>query len=77
MEQMGGEIVIQERDLLEMECQLRLIEHIDSNAPTADPLDLWIEGFWSGVRASAKPRSAESLRLAIDMRRARADGLMK
>lgn len=66
-----------DREALELECQLRLIEHIDTNAAPAEPLDLWIEGFWAGVRASVKPRSLEVLQLAIDVRRARASGLIK
>jgi hypothetical protein len=66
-----------DRDAFDLECQLRLIEHIETHSPTAEPLDLWVEGFWAGVRASAKPRSAEELQLAIDMRRARAAGLTK
>ena len=65
------------REALELECQLRLIDHVDANPPPAEPLDLWIEGFWAGVRASAKPRSVEVLQLAIDMHRARAAGLIK
>lgn len=60
------------RDVLELECQLRLIEHMEATNPTGEPLDLWIDGFWAGVRAGAKPRSAETLEAAIELRRARA-----
>ena len=66
-----------DREVLEKECQLRLVEHIDAKLPPAEPLDLWVEGFWAGVRASAKPRSLEALEAAIEMRRARAAGLIK
>lgn len=56
-----------DRDVLELECQLRLIEHARANVDQAppEPIDLWIEGFWAGVRAAAKPRSTSVLQNAI------------
>ncbi len=58
-----------DRALLERECQLRLVEHIEANLPTSEPLDLWIDGFWAAVEAIRKPRLIEDVEAAINMRR--------
>lgn len=75
--QPGARAVNLDREALELECQLRLIDHIDQCLPPDKPIDLWIDGFWAGVRAGANPRSVDTLQLTIDMRRARAAGLTK
>jgi hypothetical protein len=66
-----------DREVMELECQLRLIELAECHDPAETPLDLWSDAFWQGVRACAKPRSLEALQGQIAMRRARALGLTK
>lgn len=56
--------------LLQLECRLRLIEHIDANPPPAEPLDLWVEGFWAAIEAISVPRTQTQLELLIEMRQA-------
>ena len=43
------------RESLEMECRLRFIKHVQAHPPgeTADVIDLWIDGFWAGVKSYA------------------------
>jgi hypothetical protein len=68
-----------DRDALELECQLRLIDLCNERMgqdSLGDPIDLFVDGFWAGVRASAKPRTAEVLRQTIEQRR-RAHALTK
>ena len=59
------------RDVLELECQLRLIDLCKANVgqPPPEPLDLYVEGFWAALQAISNPRSAESLQLAIEAAR--------
>lgn len=57
-------------ELMKLECRLRLIEHIDANPPPADPLDLWVEGFWAAIEAGIAPRTQTELELLIEMRQA-------
>lgn len=66
-------------DALELECQLRFIDLAIERDPTAvpEPIDLFIDGFWEGVRAVSKPRLAEALQGLLEVRRARAAGLIK
>ncbi len=68
-----------DRDDLALECQLRFIDLATEKDPTAVPerIDLFIDGFWEGVRAAAKPRSADELRTLLELRRARAAALIK
>lgn len=68
-----------DRDVLELECQLRFIDLAIERDPgaTPEPIDLFIDGFWEGVRAASKPRSPQTLEALLDMRRARAAGLTK
>ena len=58
------------REALALECQLRLIECAEKQDPQDKPIDLWIDAFWEGVRAGAKPRSVEMLTRLIALRRA-------
>jgi hypothetical protein len=58
-----------DREVLELECQLRLIEHIDANPPPEEPMDLWIDGFWAAVAALRNPRAPADVLMAIEMRR--------
>ena len=49
-------------DRLELECRLRFIAHASRQNPEDDsPIDLFIDGFWEGVRAKNKTRSIERL----------------
>ena len=49
-------------DRLELECRLRFIAHASRQNPEDDsPIDLFIDGFWQGVRAKNKTRSTERL----------------
>lgn len=68
-----------DRETLELECQLRFIDLAIKRDPTAfpEPIDLFIDGFLEGVRAVSKPRSAEALQGLLEMRWARADGLIR
>lgn len=68
-----------DREALELECQLRFIDLAVERDPAAvpEPIDLFIDGFWAGVRALSKPRSPEALQALLEMRRARAAGLVK
>lgn len=66
-----------EREALELECQVRLIDLAAKHNPNDMPIDLYVDGFWEGVRAATKPRSVEVLRGLLAMRRARAAGLIK
>lgn len=59
-----------DRDLLERECQLRLVEHIRDNHPTSEPLDLWIDGFWACHAAIEQPRAMAEVQALLDMHRA-------
>lgn len=52
----------QHSDRLELECRVRFIEHARRQNPEEDsPLDLFIDGFYEGVRAKNKTRSTERL----------------
>jgi hypothetical protein len=66
-----------QKETLDLECQLRLIDHIESNLPPCDPLALWVEGFWAAVAALEQPRDRGTLQSAIALRRARAAGIIK
>jgi hypothetical protein len=63
-----------DRDLLELECQVRFVDFAATQDPAAvpDPTDLFIEGFWQGVRAAEKTRSLNVLQRAIEVHRSRA-----
>lgn len=68
-----------DRDALELECQLRFIDLAAAQDPKVvpEPIGLFIDGFWEGVRAVSKPRSEEELRMLLELRRARESGLIK
>lgn len=66
-----------DREILDLECQVRFIEHAAQQSPQDEAVDLFIDGFWEGVRAAAKPRSREQLERALEMHRARAAGLIR
>lgn len=66
-----------DREVLGLECQVRLIEHAAKQDPKAVAIDLFIDGFWEGVRAATSPRSRERLEILLNMHRARAAGLIK
>jgi hypothetical protein len=52
----------QHSDRLELECRLRFITHAARQKPEDDsPTDLFIDGFWEGVRAKNKTRTTERL----------------
>ena len=55
-------------ELMQLECRLRLIEHIDATPPPAEPLDLWVEGFWAAIEAISVPRTQTELETLIEMR---------
>lgn len=46
-----------------MECRVRFIQHArkQDSAETPDAIDLWVAGFWSGIRAYNADRSMEKL----------------
>jgi hypothetical protein len=68
---------VNDREALELECQLRFIDFAGTKPPDAlashdEPIDIFIEGFWEGVRAVAKTRTVAELKLIIDLRRRQA-----
>lgn len=66
------------RESLELECRLRFIIRALEQPPEELPtMDLYIDGFWAGVRANRRPRSPEKLRELIDKRRVQSSGLVK
>lgn len=68
-----------DRDVLELECQLRITDAVAKLDPEARlvPADLISDGFWEGVRAATHPRSATTLQGLLEMRRVRASGSTK
>lgn len=66
-----------DREALDLECQVRLIDLAAKHNPNDMPIDLYVDGFWEGVRAAQKTRSRETLLGLLEMRRARAAGLVK
>lgn len=64
-------------EILDLECQVRFIEAAAAHSPTDEVVDLYIDGFWDGVRAAANPRSREQLERVLEFHRARAIGLIK
>ena len=59
------------KQILELECQVRLIEHAAKQSPEDTPLDLWIDGFWAGVKAQHNRRAVEWLLRRLAALRAR------
>lgn len=54
-----------DRNLLEAECQLGLIKHIDANESSVAPIDLWIDGFWAAVIACEKLLAIDDLKAEL------------
>lgn len=66
-----------DREVLTLECRLRLKELADTQDPDATSLDMWADAFWEGVHAMNSPRSVDTLNRLLEKRRARASGLIK
>ena len=63
--------------ILERESQLRLVEYAETHAPPANPMDVFLAGFWAAVDAMESPRTVVEIELALNVRRAVRAHLLK
>lgn len=74
---MSIDITPEMRAVAETECRLGLAEYAEANPPPAEPLDLWVEGFWRGMQAAFSPMTPAQAEMQLALIQARHSGLTR